>query len=93
MAMAGMRVPAEEALRIGLVNGVFPEESFMEEVYAFCRQLIEIPAEILGVAKLAVDMYADVQDRTVQRHMDRIILTGIMDSPDFRAGTARFRPK
>ena len=92
IAMAGQRVTAEQAVRIGLVHDVFPAATFMEEVYAFCRQLMNVPAEVLGVAKLAVDVYTDVHDRTVQRHVDRIIVTGIMDSPEFQSRTARFRP-
>jgi hypothetical protein len=63
----------------------------MDQVYAFCRELITVPAEVLGLAKLAVDIYTDVPDRTVQRHIDRIIVTGTMDSPEFRARTARFQ--
>jgi enoyl-CoA hydratase/carnithine racemase len=93
IAMAGQRVTAEQALRIGLVHDVFESDTFMDQVYAFCRQLITAPAEVLGVAKLAVDIYTDVHDRTVQRHVDRIIISAIMDSPEFRSRTARFRPK
>jgi len=37
-------------------------------------------------------MYADVQDRTVQRHIDRLLVTGIMNSPEYEERTARFRP-
>lgn len=92
LAMAGQRVSAEEALRMGLVQAVFPAEEFMDRVYAFCRDLISIPPEVLGLAKLAVDLHADVQDRTVQRHVDRIIISGMMDSSEFDARTARFRP-
>jgi enoyl-CoA hydratase len=90
MAMAGKRVSGEQAQQIGLVNAVFPAETFPQEVRAFCQDLITVPAEVLGVAKLAIDMYADVQDRTVQRHMDRLLVTGTMDSPEFIARTARF---
>jgi enoyl-CoA hydratase/carnithine racemase len=93
IAMAGQRVTAERALQIGLVQEVYPAEVFMERVYGFCRQMIGLPAEVLGVTKLAVDMYADVHDRTVQRHVDRIIVTGIMDSPEYVARTARFRAR
>lgn len=91
MAMAGKRVGGEQARQIGLVHDVFSAETFLDDVYAFCRQLTTIPAEVLGVAKLAVDMYTDVQDRTVQRHMDRLLVTGMMDSPEFRERTERFR--
>jgi enoyl-CoA hydratase/carnithine racemase len=94
MAMAGKRVPAAQARQIGLVHDVFPAETFLDDVYAFCRELIEIPAEALGVAKLAVDIAADVSDRTVQRHMDRLIVSGMLNSPDTQARMARFqRPK
>ena len=74
MAMAGMRVDAERALSMGLVQDIFPGETFMDDVYAFCRSMMEIAPEVLGIAKLAVDMYTDVQDRTVQRHIDRLLV-------------------
>jgi enoyl-CoA hydratase/carnithine racemase len=91
IAMAGRQVAASKAFEIGLVHDVFAADTFMEQVYAFCRELTTIPAEVLGVAKLAVDIYADVHDRNVQRHIDRLIVTGIKDSPDFVARTERFR--
>jgi len=90
MAMAGQRVPAAQAKQIGLVHDVFPAETFLDQVYAFCRELIAIPAEALGVAKLAVDMYADVSDRTVQRHIDRLIVSGMLNSPEYRSRMARY---
>jgi enoyl-CoA hydratase/carnithine racemase len=90
MAMAGRTVSSAQARQIGLVHDVFAADNFMDEVYGFCRELITVPPEVLGLAKLAVDIYTDVPDRTVQRHIDRIIVTGTMDSPEFRARTARF---
>jgi enoyl-CoA hydratase/carnithine racemase len=72
MAMAGMAVGAEQAKQIGLVHDVYPAETFLDDVYAFCRHLISLPAEALGLAKLTVDIHADVHDRTVQRHVDRL---------------------
>ena len=92
LAMAGKRVDSERALAIGLVQDVYPAETFLEDVYAFCRDLMTIPAEVLGIAKLAVDMYADVHDRTAQRHIDRLLVSGIMDSAEYKERTARFRP-
>jgi enoyl-CoA hydratase/carnithine racemase len=90
MAMAGRRVGAEQARQIGLVHDVFPAETFMDDVYAFCRDLTKIPAEVLGVAKLAVDMYADIHDRTAQRHIDRLLVTGLTTSPEFLERSAKF---
>lgn len=90
MAMAGKRVPAAQAKQIGLVHDVFPAETFLDEVYAFCRDLITIPAETLGVAKLAVDMFADISDRTAQRHIDRLIVSGMLNSPDYLSRMDRY---
>jgi len=88
MAMAGRRVGAAQAKQIGLVHDVFPAETFLEDVYAFCRDLTSIPPEVLGVAKLAVDVHADISDRTAQRHIDRLLVTPMMSDPEFlkRAG-------
>jgi enoyl-CoA hydratase/carnithine racemase len=89
IAMAGMRVDAERALAIGLVHDVFPAETFLDDVYAFCRRMMKISPDVLGVTKLAVDMYADV-DRTAQRHIDRIAVHGLVQSGEFDAARSRF---
>ena len=44
----------------------------MDEVYAFCRHLMSLPTEALGLAKMAVDVHADVTDRNIQRQFDRV---------------------
>jgi enoyl-CoA hydratase/carnithine racemase len=89
MAMAAERVGAEQAKAIGLVHEVFPEETFLDDVYAWCRKLMEIQPEVLGLAKLTVDMYADVQDRTVQRHIDRLAVTLTFD--EFAKSMEKFK--
>jgi enoyl-CoA hydratase/carnithine racemase len=93
LAMAGARVKAERALMMGLVNDIFPEETFLEDVYAFCRKMMDIPAETLGLAKLTIDIFADVQDRTVQRHIDRMANTGLANSEENLKRTARFKKR
>jgi enoyl-CoA hydratase/carnithine racemase len=90
MAMAGQRVDASQAKAIGLVHDIYPAETFLDEVYAFCQKLIAIPAEALGVAKLAVDMYADISDRSAQRTIDRLLVSGLMQSPELLERTRRF---
>jgi enoyl-CoA hydratase/carnithine racemase len=90
IAMAGMRVSADRALSIGLVHEIFPAETFLDDVYEFCRRLIKISPDVLGVTKLAIDMYADM-DRTAQRHVDRIIVTGQMSSGEFYESRERFK--
>jgi hypothetical protein len=71
------------------VHDVFPGETFLDDVYAFCRKLTAISPEVLGVAKLAIDMYADT-DRTAQRHIDRLLVTGLVQSGEFDEARKRF---
>jgi enoyl-CoA hydratase len=90
--MAAMRVGAEQAKTIGLVHDIFPEETFLDDVYAFCRKMMTtIQPEVLGIAKLVIDMYTDVQDRTVQRHIDRLAVT--LTYEEFAKGAQRFKKK
>jgi enoyl-CoA hydratase len=91
LAMAGQRIGADKALAIGLVHDVFEEEILLDRVYAFCRELTKIPAETLGVAKLSVDLAADIPDRNAQRHVDRIANTTLIASDEFTKRTERFR--
>jgi enoyl-CoA hydratase/carnithine racemase len=91
LAMAGREVDAEAALRMGLVQEVFPAEGFMDHVYQFCRELNQLQPEVVGMAKVTVDLAADVVDRTSQRNIDRIVVTSLMHNPAVRHGLA-FRP-
>ncbi|EJL43365.1 MULTISPECIES: enoyl-CoA hydratase-related protein [Brevibacillus] len=51
LAMTGEKVSAEEALRIGLVNKVYPAERFMEEAVAYARKLAALPTRGIGLIK------------------------------------------
>jgi len=54
LAMTGEKVPAEEALRLGLVNQVYPAEQFMEEAMAYARKLASLPTRGIGLIKRAM---------------------------------------
>jgi enoyl-CoA hydratase/carnithine racemase len=91
MAMAGMRVGADQAKTIGLVHEVFPAETFLQDVYAFCDRLIELPTEAVGLAKQAIDLAADNMDRNAQRYLDRLVNTTLVGSPEHERRTSRFK--
>ena len=64
----GNRIPASEALRIGLVNRVFPAEGFVEGVDAFVRELAKRPPEALTLTKNLLYELADLSvEEGVQR--------------------------
>jgi enoyl-CoA hydratase len=89
LAMAGETIDADQALAIGFVHRVFPDESFAEEVHAFARRLASLPVEAVGSAKITVDLAADV-DRTSQRHIDRLANTSLALRDDFAERSAAF---
>jgi enoyl-CoA hydratase/carnithine racemase len=52
--LTGDFVDAEEALRIGLVNGVFEAEGFMESVMAVARRIAQAPPLTASLIKRAI---------------------------------------
>jgi enoyl-CoA hydratase/carnithine racemase len=71
ISMAGRNVDAETALRIGLVHEIYPEDEFMDRVSAFAHELVEMPADAMGVAKLTIDI-CTAEDREKTRHIERL---------------------
>ncbi len=51
LAMTGDRVKADEALRLGLANQVFPAETFEKDVMAYATRLAKMPTKGMGLIK------------------------------------------
>lgn len=80
LGMAGERMDAETALKAGLVQAVWDTERFDEQVMDFCLRLAGKSADAVGVAKLAIDLCADL-DRAGGRNVERLVNTPlILDS-------------
>lgn len=92
IAMAGRSVDAQQALTIGLVHEVFPDEGFAAAVHERVREIIALPAEALGAAKLAVDLAAEV-DRGTARHIERLTNTHLVLGGAFATARERFTGK
>ena len=90
LVLLNPRLDAARALEYGLINGVFPAESFDAEVRAIARRLAEGPTEALGIAKSLVQQAAGV-DR-LDHHLDRelVELARIADGADFAEGLEGF---
>src|SRR5215204_2020617 len=54
LMMSGDRIDADDALRLGLLNRIFPDETFREEALRVAQQLASGPAETLAHIKRAV---------------------------------------
>jgi enoyl-CoA hydratase/carnithine racemase len=79
LVMAGEQVSAEQALNMGIVHAIYPDEGFESRVRAFCVKLAQRPYELLGLAKLSIELAADLdraQARNVERISNSILFTG-----------------
>lgn len=88
----GDLIDAEEALRIGLVNRVYPHDSLLAETKAFAARLAEGPPLALSLAKAAVYRGLDLDMAAAFDYAstaEAITLT----SQDHREGVAAFREK
>lgn len=79
LVMAGEQVSADQALSMGLVHAVHADEEFEAQVQAFCARLARQPYEVMGLAKLSIELAADLdrgQARNVERIANSILFTG-----------------
>lgn len=77
LGMAGERMDAQTALTAGLVQAVWPQPEFDDQVWDFCQRLAAKPADAVGVAKLAIDLCKDL-DRAGGRTVERIANTPLV---------------
>lgn len=89
LVMANVRASAEKALYMGLVHEVFPDETFEDDVMAFCRHLAKQNGEQMGAAKIAIELANDV-GREQARHVERMANSSLMLSPAYLEGIQRY---
>jgi enoyl-CoA hydratase len=88
----GMRIDAAEALRIGLVERVFPDDQLWGETMGIAETISQNAPLAIKAAKLTI---AQVLKDESGRDMEAIkaIGTTCMDSADFREGRQAFMEK
>lgn len=89
LIMGNMKASAEKALYMGLVHEVFPDETFEEEVMAFCRHLAKQNAEQMGTAKLAIELASEV-GRDQGRQVERLANSALMLNPAYLEGIEKY---
>ncbi|MGY4291200.1 enoyl-CoA hydratase [Bradyrhizobium sp. LM2.7] len=89
---SGMRIDSAEAVRIGLVERVVPDDQLWGETMAIAQGISENAPLEIKAAKLTI---AEVLKDAGQRDMDAIKAIGnaCMDSADFREGRQAFMEK
>ena len=88
LIMANMIADSEDALRMGLVHKVFPDETFEEDVMKFCRHLTQQNGEQMGTAKIAIDLAWDLSAAQAAG-IERMANSALMLMPDYQEGMRR----
>jgi 2-(1,2-epoxy-1,2-dihydrophenyl)acetyl-CoA isomerase len=92
LIMTGDRIDAEEALRLGVINRIFPHDTFREEVRNFAQRLAEGPAETLAQIKRGVYIGATGTLAETLAHEEQA-QSSVFLSDDAREGMRAFLEK
>lgn len=92
LIMANKPADADRALIMGLVHEVFDDDSFEDDVMAFCHHLAEQNAEQMGTAKLAIELAHDV-GLAQARNVERLANSALMLNPDYLASIEAYVKK
>lgn len=78
LIMAAGVMDAEQARAVGLIHDIYPQDTFGEQVMAFCQRIATHPPEVMGSAKLAIELIRDL-DRDQGRNAERLINSSLSD--------------
>jgi len=92
LIMTGDRIDAEEALRLGIINRIFPHDTLPEEVRNFAKRLADGPAETLAQIKRGVHIGATATLTETLVHEEQA-QSSVFLSNDAREGMRAFLEK
>jgi len=93
LLLSGDIIPATEAERIGLINKVFPEETFQVKTDKFISKIINKSSVVLKITKMATDtgLYTPVDHAL--KNAEKIYLHKLLDTEDAHEGIQAFLEK
>ena len=92
LMMLGASIDAEEARRLGIINRIFPAETFLPEVLARAQRLAHGPAAALAAIKRGVYLGAEQPLAAVLAY-EQQVQTELFLEPDAREGMRAFIEK
>jgi enoyl-CoA hydratase/carnithine racemase len=90
--MANLPMEAAKAAAIGLVHEIYPDDVFEARVRAFCLHLAAQPPEVVGTAKLAIELAADLE-RAQARNVERLTASTLYLGAEFQTRLAAMKAK
>ena len=92
LTFTGRKVSAAEALQMGLVNRVVPDEELRAEAIKLARQLAELPTRTIGLTKRALNA-AWTADLETQLNLEAELQAEAARTHDHREGVQAFIEK
>lgn len=92
LMMTGDKVPAAQALQMGMIYQVFPEETFQAEVHQLAERMAQMPTKGLALTKAALNK-AYVNDLREQLDLEEALQTRAGQTHDFNEGVQAFLEK
>lgn len=92
LTLTGDMVDAEEALKIGLVNRVFPQDSLMEETISFANKIISKSKPVITAARKAINAATNLSKLEGLRYESELF-GELCETEDFKEGTSAFLDK
>jgi enoyl-CoA hydratase/carnithine racemase len=92
LALGGQSVDATRALAIGLIHEMTEAHELDARVASLVRDLVGIPKEAAGLAKLAIDACESL-DRATGRDVERIVNSLLVPSDEHKRRLAELRRK
>ncbi len=90
--LTGDMIDAAEALRIGLVNKVYPQSELMNKVFEMARKIISKGQQAVRLAVKAVNIADEVPSKEGQHYEASLFSIGC-GTEDFKEGTKAFLEK
>ncbi|HEX7876241.1 MAG TPA: enoyl-CoA hydratase/isomerase family protein [Sphingobium sp.] len=88
LIMANKPASAQQALNMGLVHEIYPDESFQDDALAFCRHLAQQNGEMMGTAKIAIELAYDLGAEQAAA-VERMANSSLMLAPSYVEGMQR----
>ncbi len=92
MMLFGEDLPAEEALKIGLINRVVPEEKLMEEAMVLAKRLASGPTRAIGMMKKLINRSFELDIQSVL-DFEAAFQAILISSEDVQEGISAFLEK
>jgi len=92
LMMTGDKVPAAQALQMGMIYQVFSEDTYADEVTALAERMAQMPTKGLALTKSALNK-AYVNDLREQLDLEESLQTRAGQTEDFNEGVQAFLEK